>query len=394
MKSINENKENILFWGSIRTIDNFIVRLNPYMLHDGYKFVLLTNSDIWGKVETHDDIIDIAGYNLIQILNKIKNIAPRILVISNYKSLMNYIIIKIARILKIKIIYIQHGIFDTEVNKLHSTNKYETIKKYLKFIKLFYQFNNIEKISNINKSLFDIIIKRKLKKYYELDYAIVYTEYSAEFLKKHLSISRKNIYLSGYPIYDSIKDEEIHNELKTQFEARINGSKIITLLHQPIGTVSKDFNVEDDIKYIRELKSIIEQSGYRFVVKLHPKTNVEEYLKLDPDLKRTLVRRCDLKKLISISDIILGFFSTALFYAVMFNKPIIQVFYPSYDYPYYIFDKISIKAKNKDDLKNILLDHLQNDKQKNQKYIEKYIGYNNSFESIAQIMSNIISGLD
>jgi len=63
--------------------------------------------------------------------------------------------------------------------------------------------------------------------------------------------------------------------------------------------------------------------GFTVVLKIHPKENEEEYSYLGDRADVKIVKEGDISKLVLLSDVVIGLFSTALFHAVVFKKPLI-----------------------------------------------------------------------
>lgn len=116
--------------------------------------------------------------------------------------------------------------------------------------------------------------------------------------------------------------EQIKNQLCARY--KINPEKkIVTLLSQPFledalySTVTK----ESKLDHLTELYKGICSLGFSFIDKLHPREN--KVFLLDAYSNESdifFINDYDLDKLIYCSDIILGYFSTALINAVIFRK--------------------------------------------------------------------------
>jgi hypothetical protein len=115
----------------------------------------------------------------------------------------------------------------------------------------------------------------------------------------------------------------------------------------------KDFTLDTKLKHIEELYECISGAGYIFIDKLHPREDqniLRKHFAKHKDIY--FLKDCDLNKIIYVSDIILGYSSTALINAVILNKhPLIIDWIPKYffDLPYY---RVGTKVSSKDDLKN------------------------------------------
>jgi len=114
----------------------------------------------------------------------------------------------------------------------------------------------------------------------------------------------------------------------------------------------RDFSLDAKLKHIEELYGCISGAGYIFIDKLHPREDqniLRKHFAKHKDIY--FLKDCDLNKIIYVSDIILGYSSTALVNAVILNKhPIIIDWIPKYffDLPYY---RVGTKVSSIDDLK-------------------------------------------
>ena len=195
--------------------------------------------------------------------------------------------------------------------------------------------------------------------------AFCFGQRDLEYFSKIDGYTRKEVTAIGKPeFYNLIKKkkiwdknnalENINLEIRKQYG--IPFKPPIVLLISQCFLVShgfKGFTLDTKLKHIEELYECTSGSGYIFVDKLHPREDQDILRKHFAKYKDIyFLRNCDLNKMIYISDIILGYSSTALINAVALNKhPLIIDWLPKFffDLPYY---RVGTKVSTKDDLKD------------------------------------------
>ena len=195
--------------------------------------------------------------------------------------------------------------------------------------------------------------------------AFCFGQRDLEYFSKIDDYTRKEVTAIGKPeIYNLIKKkkvwdknnalENINLEIRKQYGIPLE-PPIVLLISQCFLVLHgfKDFTLDTKLKHIEELYECTSGSGYIFVDKLHPREDQDILRKHFAKYKDIyFLRNCDLNKMIYISDIILGYSSTALINAVILNKhPLIIDWLPKFffDLPYY---RVGTKVGSKDDLKN------------------------------------------
>jgi hypothetical protein len=382
--------KSIIFWGAESDINLFIKPMYEY-IKNKYRIVLLTHdiyhNNGWKDIDIcyqYCDIIRINKKSINKIVNIMKSIDPEALILTNYKSIMNYMILKIAYINKIKTIFLQHGIFDKEIERLYSTNIIKSIYRYCVYIRLYLQFCYKERLPKIFIELYEIIIKRNLVKYYKIDYGIVYSGNDKQFLSANLDIESINIYTSGYPMFSGI-DEENQNLSCSE------DKQIVLFIHQPLKHYIKNFSIDKEIRYFNEINEVCKRNNYTLMLRLHQRHDYSVYEQL-ADKKIEISINDSMLDIIRNSSVVIGMNSTALYYPIVFRKPIIQLFYPNYDYPKLDFSEISLKINSFKELDSLLSNKDAQNKKLNlySEFIDQNIGNNNSYEYLSNLLIELI----
>ena len=195
--------------------------------------------------------------------------------------------------------------------------------------------------------------------------AFCFGQRDLEYFFKIEGYTKKEVTAIGKPeFYNLIKKkkiwdknnalENINLEIRKQYGIPLE-PPIVLLISQCFLVLHgfKDFTLDTKLKHIEELYECTSGSGYIFVDKLHPREDQDILRKHFAKYKDIyFLRNCDLNKMIYISDIILGYSSTALINAVALNKhPLIIDWLPKFffDLPYY---RVGTKVSTKDDLKD------------------------------------------
>jgi hypothetical protein len=76
---------------------------------------------------------------------------------------------------------------------------------------------------------------------------------------------------------------------------------------------------------LSEIVQITDSLGLKLIIKLHPRTNREEYLSFFESRKIVSINDCDFKNLLEHAEFVISHLSTTIIYALLFNK---NVFIP------------------------------------------------------------------
>lgn len=279
--------------------------------------IIIVHTSKLENSKINDNLIenyDISFYNNKEIKNLFNHINPTSILITNIRSLLDIYIILLCNDTNRKIIYIEHGLTLAKLRVFKKSNIFHSIKKYLVYSTkvIFFIFSSTNK-----KKYSHYIIQALFKSNYKnfiINAALLYSESSKEILNKFLDLSKTNLLYSGYPISNTT--EVLENLKKNRIK------KQVVFIHQPL-IIDKFqlLSIEKEIEIFNTLNDIIKLQGYQFILKLHPRTNPEIYKNRFKGL--IISKEETAEKLISDSEITIGYFSTALITTLILNRKMI-----------------------------------------------------------------------
>lgn len=282
-----------------------------------YNVIVLHTSNLEKSKKSSNSLFesfDISYWSSLKVRNFLLDIQPSQMIISNIRSLLDINMIIICNEICVNLLFIEHGLTLSKINRFKKTNKVHSLIKYSVYFSNFLinclvSSNKSKVINNVYSSLVNSNYKKL-----EINKALLYSSRSYEILNNHLDLSNTNVLYSGYPIVESKNDfEKLKGIIK---------KKQIVLIHQPL--IKDNFSslsIENEIILFNEMNSISNKLGYVFVLKLHPRSNVEYYS--ENFRGKVISRERDIEKLIAESNIVIGFFSTALLTALKLKKSLL-----------------------------------------------------------------------
>ncbi len=103
---------------------------------------------------------------------------------------------------------------------------------------------------------------------------------------------------------------------------------------------------EEEKRFLLEIYKAIKQIGEKIVIKLHPSEDIKKYESYFSAEKNViLVKDINLKHVVRNSKLVIGDYSTALYYAIFLKKPIIILPNPFMEFLPYDFTKFGIGKK-------------------------------------------------
>lgn len=369
---ILENKRNI----EIRCIHFDSIYAPNREINTNYQFI-----------KTHDFIKTYRTVNIYRFLRKER---PDKIVILDKGSLLERSILLASNKLGIKSIHIQDGcVPDITMPHLQNKNKRQRVVggtiplldifKQIKKVILLYliyvtTYAHVSKLFLLNKNFLKYswyVFKDPIyHNWYQRNEvkateAFCFGKRDLEYFSKVEGYTRKEVTAIGKPeFYNLIKQKKAWDENNAFEEIDLDiRNKYSIPLKTPIALLVsqyfleshgfKDFTLDSKLKHIEELYECVSGAGYIFIDKLHPKEDQDILRKHFAKYKGIyFLKDCDLNKIIYVSDIILGYSSTALINAVILNKhPLIIDWIPKYffDLSYY---RVGTKVSSIDNLKD------------------------------------------
>ena len=388
-------KNIVIFVSYFNYIQNWIAPLYPFLKKKGYKIVIIhmqslsfgiaPNSSIDKKYITYD-IGKMSINNIIKVLIKFK---PSAIVFFHFKSFADYIILRISKLIGIKSIYVQHGLYYDKVFKFVIARN---ISSFLRYIFHFIQYFQL--VLKSKRNVFnELHLVYRFLKNNELietryDYAVLYSPYSFKIIQNKFQFGVNQVKYSGYPIY------EIQRE-QPKFQENIHSSnrKKVLFIQEKYIPAHTSISYKEEYEYFRMIIEKCKKFNYEFVMRLHPRVDHEFYIKMLAPEKIIIDNEKSLVEQINLSRLVIGNMSTALFGAVLQKKPIIILFYPGFTPLTNIFKEIGLLANDFNELESIIKRPEIWDKKipLYANFIDKYIGRNNSFEHQAKTVIDIIN---
>lgn len=336
--------------------NNYIKPYSDVLLEKGHKVIILhTNSLTQDLSKEKINDIEIESYDLgknsiksIIFYLKSKNIEAVVSI--NFHSPMDLLVNRLLNYIKIKSVYMEHGILPNVPGKyIAPPNKWNSIKRLSKYFSKYISFTFVSgKPFNELNVLFNSLVKKQ----YSLapyNHYLLYAPRSYKTMSKVYNMDKINVEYSGYPI-------QITDNTTNKTTDYID--KNLLYIHQPyVFHKIGDCTYQDEFFYLKSLGDIAKNAGYKLSIKLHPLESENKYKNaLENNNIIISDKNLDLSLLVNNSTAVLGHYSTALFVALKLNKPIIQVapkcFNKNINFKF--FEKVSLQAYSNDNLFNIL----------------------------------------
>ena len=329
---------------------------------------------------------DIGRLNIKKVIELLEKQRPDAVLFFHFKSFADYIVLRLTKLLNIRSIYLQHGIYSSKVFNFVTVSKVSGLKRYLFHFRQFVQFIFIKSVNIVSE--LNLVIRYFFNnnlKGTKYDHAILYSKYNLDYIQENFCFNEDQVKYSGFPAV----------QFQDQLTSTINLSKKekrILFLQEKMIPAHTSISYDQEHKYFRTVINISVKYNFKITMRLHPRVDHEFYNKMLSDDEVNVDNHTSLYDQILSADIIIGNMSTALFAAVINKKPIITIFYPGFKPLTDIFDKIAIKAPNYNSLDNIFQspDMWMEKLSIYDDFIDKYIGRNNSYENQANTILKLI----
>jgi hypothetical protein len=332
------------------------------------------------------ELYDISNSSVKTVKQIIANHKPSIFLITNFRSLLDIVFIRLFNSINTPVVYFEHGFVLEKALKF----KKNGIKSAIRYLNYFSKSLQLALNSSAMVSELRLILRAFLKNDYsqlKINFFVLYTNHTYTILSKIFTKGGDKIIYSGYPICKSSSEL---SALK-----KIEKTRQIVFIHQPlIADNYSTLTYEQEAAIFIEMKAIAEGYGYEFILKLHPRDDAGSYRSRLPGV--TIYEQQNTNETIAASEIVVGLFSTALFTAVVLGRHLM------------IMDFGDLKISALNEFKQIgrefkslkefgsVVNEISSNKDGNEKY-EKfrndYIGDNNDFEHRADSINNIVTGL-
>jgi hypothetical protein len=374
------------FFMSLKEYDAHIAPFIKNSPRQDFKHFIFHLNNINTPKYENDDIrchsIDLS--TKLNIKNNLKDFNLDFMVFNSPGHIYSIFLINICKQLSIIPLYFQHGLsldftsFDLKsLSQDKSINrKLVSIKKYLFFYSTFginllfirkrmiVLKNILIKSSYLVTRLFWKSAMHKLPKYglkdVHCDYAFVYGNNDKKYLVESMNMSPNRIVVSGYPFIAPTKDRFFMKEK----------NQILYLTPAFRATGILPISIDDEREFYLTLYKQVRLAGCKLSIKVHPMDDfdlIKSYFVGVDNV--SIYKNKNLADLTLAASVVISDFSTALFYAIKYYKPIIILISEYFkNYPFdYTKHGIGIKAKL-DDLSKVIKDAININLEKDSSY--------------------------
>ncbi|MBN2669258.1 MAG: hypothetical protein JXR60_08510 [Bacteroidales bacterium] len=360
---------------------NYIKPYSDLFLDKGYKIIILhTNSytpDLNKKAEILELIqtFDISKNSIKSAKHFLTQNHTTAIISINFHSPMDIMINRLAINLGIQSIYMEHGLLSESPGKyIKSQNKIQSFRRLSQYL---IKYASFAINSNNFFSELSLFVQLFLKKNYSqspYNAFLLYSERSYKILSNKFNLASAKVEYSGYPINLTAKKISFYEN-----------DRIAVYIHQPfIYHQLGNCSYQDEFEFFKTLASTLRSNGYRLVIKIHPLESKDKYTEgINSELLTIVGNEYDLNSLIKTSSIVFGIYSTALFTALKFEKPIVQIMpkcYPKNN-NIDIFNEVVTHCKDFNELEIFLKTNFEKHKSINyNNFLEEVVGLNNTLE--------------
>lgn len=309
-------------------LSNWVLKLQPYM--NDCEIVVLHIASLHNVVVQNPNgitLYDVGKNSYLENKRLIDKIAPVACIFLSFRSLWEFTFQRLCVSLNIPILYLEHGLFshDTLVFRTNKMKEeiFPTLFRQMCFIRN--EIGCILHSSNKPQELrlaWDVYKKGIFAKS-PFEHYFLYSERSIDKLGKIYSLRNgENTTLIGYPIFN---DEKQKMTIKSDASTNVG----VLYVHQPlISDHIAQISYEEEKDWLIALKEKLSKYN-RFTILLHPRSNLKEYKERFDGTGIEIIQSPNNYKLFASSSLVVGHYSTALLYALYFNKPTIIIDYPS-----------------------------------------------------------------
>lgn len=333
---------------------------NPIIL-EGVKYIDISNMTYWGVKES--------------FLNSHMDLC----IIFNFRSLIEQLALRICKQYKIRNAYLEHGLISMNTthfkkNKLKD-NFFDTLKRQTNFFMkyLCYIVSSKSPIKE-TKILYNVYLGGKFYKS-PFDHYLIYSQRSKDKLGKIYNLQDSNVSFIGYPIFQNKKQA-------AESESYVLNGVDVLYVHQPF-IIDRFTNITytSEKQYIVGIREQLRDRYGKFVILLHPRENLANYKERFSDTDIEIIQAPNNYKEFANKGLIIGHYSTALLYALYFNKPTVIIEYPGAKLDH-IFDECFKYVENYNELGESEFSTPLTTK-------DYFVGPDNTYEHIASIIKKL-----
>lgn len=295
------------------------------------------------KVNEHNGFksYDISFYNTSSIYKVLKKERPDVVVILNIYLLLDKAIIAFCKKMGIKVVFVAHGRLSStkamEEGNARRKKPKKTLKSKLKKEPLFTLANywNATRLHNkpgrflhtlkeVARHSLSIVYPIKYDEELEADEIMVYYESDRDILNREKGFPEEKIKVTGNPELDAFVNQPIIERKEFYHSSGIDASTY--LLYLDDGWVEANLITKKAWKnHLREITQLAKETGLKLVMKLHPRTPLEQYADFFTELGiKAFKNEVDFKSLIYYSQNVTSLASTTMSMALFLQKRVIS----------------------------------------------------------------------
>lgn len=323
----------------VGALSNWILRLLPYMKDTNIHIVHFSKLQKQ-KMPAVDNVnfYDISYFSYSSILLLIKKINPDKVLFFTFRSVLDFAMYKLCVKLGIKTIYLEHGLFSTDsirfrFNLARKSPWEAAMRQFMHIYKYLGYAVNSDRIFDELKDFYDFYRHGKIG-LIRFNHYYLYSQRSIDCYSEIFDNVLDNCTIVGYPIFSDV------NAKMDALSFRNTQNEGIIYVHQPLiydGVASISY--EEEKLYLVNLAKVLSPVYGAFTLLLHPRDNLNDYLKMFENEDVIVVQSPNDFKVFINKKIVIGHYSTALLYGLYFKKLTVVIDYPSVE-PNEIFKEI------------------------------------------------------
>lgn len=353
-------KQNLIFFVYNNAMNSYLTDPISKFIKDEFNIILLHTSELskdlyQGKLaqnSTDYQQIDISNYSVFELSRLLKKIKPVATIFFTYQAKYDFLLLELCNYFNIKTIYHDHGILygDKPMSiKRKLTNK--NWSQNFKFLTHLLSLSLVTKNLKIIFTFYKVIVNRNFKLLTFSKY-IIFSEHNFSILNKILTINKKDLTITGFPLFINNKElEEIKSKEKL--------NKIL-YFHQPFIKYNiTNINFNQEIEYFKKLSTIALKNGFTFEIRFHPSAEIDKYAGELKKFNIIINSEINLAQACTNTSLIFGHWSTAMLIGLPLEIPIFILKYPEvkpeYEHFYKIFNNVGSTIDSEDNLSKMLM---------------------------------------
>lgn len=325
---------NIVFYVHRTGLLGYFINPICSFLSEGYKITILhldkKNGYNYAPSDSSlYDTIDITGINMKEVEQLLTRLNPKAIILLGFISIYELLMLRVAKKMGIKTIYLEHGIFSKETASLSFRKLWHgfgiTVSKNLFFFRRYLEFARHSENFKHEMYVFWHCFRKKEYFLSKFDRALFFAKYGRNEIGKLFNYDDSEVDYICYPLART--DEEYKQYCKIA-DGALSKDKKATFIHQPfILDGLAQWSYEEERDYFLKIAENLKQYGYTLTIQLHPRSDIEVYQRLFKDTGINIIMNMERAEFKNYS-LVLGHYSTALLYPIFFKIPVMLVDYP------------------------------------------------------------------